>query len=108
MAISKWLKLDYIAAKKQVNEFEDAINDCDDLLKQAKKLRSNIPDNWQGEAANAAIEKLEEWEADLKKIKTDMQSCKSAISKKIEHLHDIDQSAGGGGGSRGSGSSRSW
>lgn len=108
MAISNWLKLDYIAAKKQIAEFEDAINDCDDLLKQAKKLRSNIPDNWQGEAASAAIQKLEEWESELKKIKTDMQTCKNRIAKKVEQLNNIDQSASGGGGSRGSGSSRSW
>lgn len=96
MAISNWLKLDYIAAKKQINEFEEAINDCDDLLKRVKKLYSDIPDNWQGESANAAVQKMQEWESELKKIKTDMQTCKNKISKKVEQLNNIDQSAGGG------------
>lgn len=101
MGINKWLKLDYKSAKNQVKKLQNSIDDCYDIQKMVRNLYSDVPDYWKGKSANAAVEKMQEWESDFIKILSDIQDLRTRVNITIERLNEADQNTSvGGGGSR--------
>lgn len=105
MAASDFTYLDYVGAKVQIKKLMEIIEDCVKEEQAVKKLYQGIPNVWQGEAATAAIEKLQQWEKEFIAIRKEIVQITTDVNNKIEQLKAADSLASSSSGSSGAGHS---
>lgn len=110
------ISIDYANAIRQANKLNEIADECSEIINSLKTITDKLKDYWDGEAANAFIEKLIESQKQNAKIKSEINDTAQLIKNVANAIKRADEEAariarskngggvvsfgGGGGGSR--------
>ena len=110
------ISIDYSNAIRQANKLNEAANECNEIIRSLKTISDSLKGFWDGEAANAFIEKLSESQKENARIKSEINDTALLIKNVANAIKRADEEAariarsktsggigafgGGGGGSR--------
>lgn len=110
------ISIDYANAICQANKLNEIADECNEIINSLKSIADRLNNHWDGEAANAFIEKLGESQKQNAKIKSEISDTAQLIKNVATAIKRADEEAariarsktgggtgafsGGGGGSR--------
>lgn len=87
------IRINYSQAIRESNRLKTVANDCQNANAMVDRLIQKIPTYWQGDAANAFIDKLNEWKRENNSIKTEANNLGTTIKRVADEIREAERRA---------------
>lgn len=87
------IRIDYNEAIREANRLKTIANDCQNANVLVDRLINAIPSYWQGDAANAFKDKLQDWKRENNSIKTEANNLSSTIRRVANEIREAERRA---------------
>ena len=87
------IRINYSQAIRESNRLKTVANDCQNANVMVDRLIQKIPTYWQGDAANAFIDKLNEWKRENNAIKTEANNLGITIKRVADEIREAERRA---------------
>ena len=84
------IQMDYNQAIREAKRLESVAEDCKNCSTLVDKLIRLVPTYWQGEAATAFIDELNEWKRENNSIRTEAKTLGSNIRDVAERIREAE------------------
>ncbi len=87
------IRIDYQEAIREANRLKTIASECNSNIQYVKRLINIIPNYWQGDAAKAFIDELQEWIRETTRIKNDTTNLSTNIRNVAYQIREAERRA---------------
>lgn len=87
------IRINYTQAIREANRLKTVANDCQTANTQIDRLIRAVPVQWQGDAANAFTDKLNEWKRENNSIISEANNLSNTVRRVANEIRAAEQRA---------------
>ena len=85
------IRIDYINARAQASRLEQAAAQCENAEQVIGQLHGQLPDNWQGEAADVFLQEMEQRSRVLRNMQEEAVRLAAFIRRTVEEFEALER-----------------
>lgn len=87
------IRIDYDEAIREANRLDNMANDCRTINTMVRRLSTLLLDNWQGDAARAYVDKLEEFIRENNSIAGETENLSNTVRRVAREIREAERRA---------------